>query len=263
MGNRSVCPLCASPTALGNIICFKCGYKPTFYKRTYIYDTLGVDKEDQSKLKIPKDIIFNPNEFHIQALKWLYSCQIYKDIIIKYKFGYLPSWHRVFIPTFDDKGTLLFYQLRALDDANDIKYMTFGSCKDSYSQNIQDYSKPLVIVEDQLSYIRVKKFHNCMSLHGSTISDNAAQLLIRNIDKFIFWLDPDRPGQLGKHKVINKLKEAFENEVLLECWTTNSVSINDKEILCVNRKNITKDPKHYTDYEIEYILNNEVILCDY
>ncbi len=124
--SRVNCPSCGSHTGLGFYKCFKCGYTSKHYSKNFIFDHLGIDKEDQSHIEIPKDILFNPREFHIDALKWLYSYQIYDNLIKENKIGYMPSWHRVFLPNFSVLGELQGYQLRSLKDDDDIKYLTFG-----------------------------------------------------------------------------------------------------------------------------------------
>src|SRR5688572_4307836 len=141
MSNRLTCPVCGSTTALGQIKCFKCSYRPRIYGRNYLFETVGIDKSQQDRITIPSDVIFNPSEFHIDALRWLYTYQVYKDTIIKEKIGYFPKWNRVFIPTFNQENKLAFYQLRDPNykeddqpkDGFNIKYLTFGNSKDCYS----------------------------------------------------------------------------------------------------------------------------------
>lgn len=259
MSDRQPCPRCNSSTGYGEVICFRCSFRHGRFKRGYVFDALGFAVDQQEHLTVPGGIIFEPHLFHIDALRWLYKYGVYKSLIVKHKIGYLPDWHRVFLPVFDDEGKLRFYQLRSLSPDENIKYLTFGKVDQQYGliRNSRFANRKLIIVEDRVSSIRVSEQGNALALHGTSLNTALVEQLVKDYDEFVVWLDADRPGLKAKDKVVRQLTGEIQDNVLTNYWR-QITSMDEKYIYTVNQKAIDKDPKCYTDYEIEYILTNEL-----
>lgn len=103
-------------------------------------------------------------------------------------------------------------------------------------------SLPIIIVEDILSCMRVG-WDNiaCLALRGTKLSEELTALLCRISPNrtIVTWLDSDEPGQEGSKKIQQKLS-----------WCGfHFVNIVTK-----------KDPKWYTDHEIETILRENHVI---
>ena len=69
-----------------------------------------------------------------------------------------------------------------------------------------DYKhKTLVIVEDNLSAIRVGEILPAVSLIGTSMSQENMLTVTENYDILIVWLDGDGPGQNAAKKLVDKL----------------------------------------------------------
>lgn len=259
VSDRQPCPRCASSTGYGEVLCFRCSFRHGRFNRSYVFESLGVQEDKQEHLKVPSETIFEPHLFHIDALRWLYKYGVYKSLIVKHKIGYLPGWHRVFLPVFDDEGNLRFYQLRSLTSEDNIKYLTFGQVNQQWglTRNSRIRNRRLIIVEDRVSSIRVSEHGNALALHGTSLDNRLVEGLVKDYDEFVMWLDPDRPGLQAKNKVIEQLSTEIQNNAATNYWR-QIITMDDKVINTVNQRTIDKDPKCYTDYEIDYILINEL-----
>lgn len=250
-------------TALGNIKCFKCGYVQVSFSSGMFNNPIssGLD------LYLPPDIVFNPNAMAPMALQWLAKGYIFNDIIIKQFIGYCPSIAKVFLPAIDKNAVLHFYQLRSLDPKvlDKYKYLTYGKTSD-YLIHYKDHkeSTMVIICEDHLSAIRLRKFNNVIALSGTCLSYKNARQLVQEYNNFIFWLDSDadkeagkRPGRQALYKNLKVLHNAADN------YTTRSLfsgtNVKDYSFYHVNYDSIIEDPKGIRDSRIANILTNEVI----
>jgi len=253
---RDNCPACGSSTGLGEVICFKCGYRNS-------YNISGIFSEEVTNrtkqvLRVRSDIVLAPAKFSYKALEWLYKSCIYDEIISKQGIGYCTGIDKVFIPSFNGGQQLMFYQLRSLVDDDKNKYITYGSTA-SYTVKYVDHpeSKTLLFCEDHLSAIRLRRFYNVVCLSGTSIKYSVIKGLLSEFDVFIFWLDPDQPGREALYKNLGRLK-----------WNSGSSNVErmflDKPIIehkfyKVDYKKVLKDPKFYLDHEIQNIINTQAI----
>lgn len=253
---RDSCPKCGSHTALGDYHCFKCGYQQQRFSSSRDYGPVDTD------LSLPEEIIYNPNNFHHDAIIWLAKAHIFNNTIIEQGIGYCPGIHKVFIPAYNRTGILKFYQLRALDPSTlaKYKYLTYGKSSE-YMITYDDHkiSDSIVIVEDHLSAIRVRKFSNVCALSGTYLSTENCTSLVRTYSNFIFWLDPDQPGRQAMFKNLKRLRYQSDKSAITSLFTGRSTL--DYSFYHIDYDKIIKDPKCFRDSEIENILSNEVILC--
>lgn len=254
--SRDLCPKCGSSTALGDYRCFKCGYSQRRYTN------FALLQPTDTEIELPDEILFNPNNFHPDAIEWLSKAYVFNDMIIEQGIGYCPNIHKVFLPAYDSSAILRFYQLRALKHVDaKIKYLTYGKSSD-YLIHYVNQTKPhqLVIVEDHLSAMRLRDHANVVALSGTFLSPDNCTSLVRTYSEFIFWLDPDLPGRQAREKNCKRLKKYGEQYMVEQLFTGHNTS--DYRFQYVNHAKIGLDPKYYRDSEIPNILTHEVLLCE-
>lgn len=253
---RDLCPKCNSTTALGDARCFKCGF------RQKVWSSMRHMDRSYNSTDLPDNIVFTPHNFHLEAIEWLAKAHIYNDIIIFMGIGYCPEIHKVFIPAYNDKAELQFYQLRSLDKGADkkYKYLTYGSSS-RYTIHYKDHpsASSVVFVEDHLSAIRLRNHMNVVALSGTSLQQYITLQLVQQYSDFIFWLDPDEAGKKATFKNITRIKNAAEltNRRILMCGGDEFIY----SFGYINYDKIREDPKRYTDSQIATILTTEVIPC--
>jgi len=258
MTGRSICPSCSSSTALGDVHCFKCGYVNTQYAATPGFFSNGVGSRSKV-LQLRDDIVLKPSEFPPEALMWLYKACIYDSVIVQQRIAYCTDVHKVLIPAFNSRDGLMFYQLRKLGDEKDgDKYTSYGKMS-SYTINYHDHEENLLlIVEDHLSAIRLRKYFNVCALSGTSLKWDAAVQIVRDYTDVIFWLDPDQPGREAMYKVFNKLKYHSAKHSSKLLFTGNAAP--GYNFHRVDYSRAKKDPKFYLDNEIKNIIMHDTVL---
>lgn len=254
--SRDNCPKCGSHTALGDYRCFKCGYQQQRFTSNRDYGP------GDTELPMPEEIIYNPNKFHYDALIWLAKAHVFNNMIIEQGIGYCPGIHKVFIPAYSSTGILQFYQLRALDPniLDKYKYLTYGrSSEYLIMYEDQTNSTQIIIVEDHLSAMRVRKFGNACALSGTFLSPANCRKLVYKYRTFVFWLDPDQPGRQAMFKNLKRLRH-YADKFAVKCLFTSTFEPK-YSFYNVDYGKITEDPKYFRDSDIAKILTSEVILC--
>lgn len=167
---------------------------------------------------------------------WLLKASIGFDVAGRYGIGYSPKLDRVIIPIMDS-GELVAFTARAVDTQP--KYIA----RYKYGSSAVFTSLPdvrglfdLVVMEDQLSTIRVGRYNLSRSLLGTSADGETAMALLKGIEdphSIALWLDGDKAGKKGRDAVARRLG-----------------------LLGLNVTKITtpKDPKLYTNREIQEIL---------
>ena len=134
------------------------------------------------------------------ALKWLDSYGITRDEIIKNDISYSNHWQRLLFPVRDDKGQLLAWSGRYFGPNKVSKWIHQGDigtlCHIIGSpleyNRASAGERPIVIVEDPVSGIKVGRWAPTLVLFGSHLSLKTA-VKLRNISRrAILWLDADK-----------------------------------------------------------------------
>lgn len=254
---RARCPACNSSTALGEVICFKCGYISA-YRTTPGYMTDVSIKQFNDVVSLRDNVEMDPKKFPPKALMWLYKASIYDDKIRQHKIAYCRDINKVLVPAFKSDGELAFYQLRSLDDSDPEKYLTRGK---TAAYAISDFnhieSKTVVFVEDRLSAIRIAPFFNVQCLSGTKINYSVLKQLLEDFNHFIFWLDPDQPGREALYKNLQTIRYGAEATNVKRMFLDKEYV--KYEFSKVNYDIIKKDPKYYLDHEIKRILSNNIV----
>lgn len=224
--------------------CNKCGSK-SFKRRNIIplAELRAEKKEARTEFKkivtLPEDVVYNGQDFPLDAKLWLYKADIRNFQIEKYGICYSPSLHRVILPVYDEHGELLMWQGRGLSSSQTKYHNIRGSGKSGYffkswvsEQKIHSHSKErVIVVEDVLSVIKVGR--SCPTVAGLGTSLSQAQInFLSNFDRVTFWYDDDKGGLNGSEKAMKALS-----------LVTN-----------VDRIRTEKDPKYISYDEINKIV---------
>lgn len=203
-----------------------------------IKQLLWEDEQRQKKgeVLLPEDTTTILNEFHNQALAWLYKSGLRDEDIQNHSIGYSPSWHRVILPVYNS-GRLVFWQGRRLE-GNDDKYVSVsGAVKPlHWACSRAPLGVPtLVITEDMLSAIRVglTDLADGVALLGTSAPDDLIHTTL-GYQRVCVWLDNDEAGR-------SKATELFERIRCVHSGTVLNIAY-------------LKEPKSYSRAELEHIL---------
>lgn len=198
---------------------------------------------------IPHGLVYNPMDFHPEALEWLFKHFVFEDLIKKYKIAYMPDRHRVFMPLFDKDGKICYYITRGLIPG-DKKYLTSTGMKPPLVTIENSSNQALVLVEDYISTIRLGQHYNVAFLQGTGLSRELLNYILENYTHVVTWLDSDMPGQAGARKIEQAIRahelRMLETRIYARPDLQSPVKINN---VCTEL-----DPKCLTDEEISKIL---------
>lgn len=234
------CPKCDGQRSYAiyddNEHCFRC-----WYHKHKEFDINLYPEEPVKRLKWTGGLPSDFSRKHIPN-KYKEFINIYFTDDEKYHtlYGYSAELDRLVFPIFYEnnrENDLMCYQARALE--REPKWLT---CSPEYNWgkkfpfiNIIDSTKPIVIVEDVISAIRISLLSfNVISTLGCTPSLALVNFITNYSNNFIIWYDGDDAGKEGTKNLFDILK------------------------LCakVNIITTTKDPKAYKRVEIRRILEN-------
>lgn len=215
--------------------CFRCGPQGfqskgymTLAQLAHIREMDAKALAECSTLALPINLMYNPQDWPVEARMWLYEASIYGNTITDNRISYAPDSGRVMLPVYQG-DRLVFFQARRIFGQGP-KYMGPSVDRSSllYRCGCSSARRVVVIVEDILSAIRVGKHIPTCSLLGTKITTaQAAQL--SEYATVVTWLDPDKAGVEG------------------------ALSVRKILALTSDVYNITtpNDPKHMSDSEIQ------------
>ncbi len=202
------CDDCGSSDALAEYSetthCFSCGRTRGIHQEGSFFPEMLDVPQEPGIFRLPPGFT---TRLSVDAKTWLLTYQIYQDLREKYNIGYVYYGelnHRVILPSYDE-GELKNYAARSLSPEDTPKYIVAGD-KSAMFWSKGDYKhKTLVIVEDNLSAIRVGEILPAVSLIGTSMSQENMLTVTENYDILIVWLDGDGPGQNAAKKLVDKL----------------------------------------------------------
>ena len=187
--------------------CYRCGYtdsefkgKQTLTELTRIQQLNEAAESLELTLELPSDFT---QELPRHARAWLFKAGITETTWRAYNIGYSKTLDRVVLPVYDTKGSLEWYQCRALQQGQKPKYLQPSRDRSKImfrSKGVGNDLSRAVIVEDILSAVRVGAFVDTYSLLGTKITTEQAAGL-RQYKKIITWLDPDKAGRVGAYNI--------------------------------------------------------------
>lgn len=187
------------------------------------------------EIKLPEDTTYEHTEFSREARMWLYKAGLTPSLWRKYNIGYSKRLGRVVLPVTDDKGTLVWYQLRAVYTGQKPKYMQPSAPRDHVLFKGQGTRDKAVVVEDVMSAIRTheaQSTYTAISLLGTKITSSQSNVLSQ-FQEVVTWLDGDKAGIVGARNVRKVVG------LLTECRNIRTA----------------EDPKCYSNKEIRSILD--------
>lgn len=222
--------------------CFRCGYTESQSKGIQTLAELQriKDLNDATTKELPMELPHDyTEELPRHARAWLFAAGVTPSVYKEYRIGYSASLDRVVLPVFDDFGTLIWYQCRAL----------LKGQKPKYIQPSRDRSEVLykghrgssgntraVIVEDILSAIRVGKHIDTYSLLGTKITPSQATSL-SSYKRVTTWLDPDTAGRRGAYKIRKALGLLTDVDNIIT--DVDPKELSDEDIIkCLNKENL-------------------------
>jgi hypothetical protein len=190
-------------------ICHRCGAsgkKPirghdASTVRKWIRSLHSNKKKHQKKknITLPKDFTL---EIPPHGLVWLYKYDLRDSEIRRFGIGYSPLMDRVILPVYSDRGKLLYFSGRYLKDAKKDKVPKYMTVKDSTRKRVYffrlDYphDQQIVLVEDQLSAIKVGRVTNACALLGSYVDQELIKRCCNRFGRVYLWLDNDMAGKI-------------------------------------------------------------------
>lgn len=186
------------------------------------------------KLELPGDFTKDIPEF---AAVWYLKYGITTEVMQQYGCGYSPELARIVLPTYHD-NELAALSMRSVRSEVKPKYLNptgprTGSVLFEAGVLHKTYGELTVLVEDQLSAIKVGMYCPSVSMLGSTLTE-ARGMKLCNIPHVIVWTDNDKAGINGGNNAVRQL---------LMLGTKN-----------VYRVRSEKDPKCYTRSEIKQFI---------
>jgi len=196
--------------------CFRCG-KPTFPLFADVGKTIWTttERKVQQAKHIPQDLVpmvrddkAIPNE----AWQWLHKAQLKQEEIDKYKFKWSAIRNRVFYPIDYIQHLPTTWNARSIYKEIKPKYVLYRTTSDvaEFYDCRSRYTGTLVLVEDQLSAIRIARVTDCVSVLGTNINKSILLNLIKDYDTIVGWFDGDEAGRKAQRNVSKMLMMVTE-----------------------------------------------------
>jgi hypothetical protein len=254
---RTDCPECGANTGTKAMMvshslkaysgfCFACDHKPFHMKGKQTLESLAelrrlnnesLQRTEGSALKLPNDFT---TAIPLEGRLWLYKSGITDKLRKQYNIGYSARLHRVVLPIYDTKGTLIWFQCRALLDGQRPKYLQpsrdkTGVVFESTTRNTDATKERVVVVEDIMSAIRVGVTHKALSLLG-TKADTTHVNTLSEYSEVTTWLDSDKAGRRGSATIRQAVSMLTSTSNILTSEDPKAYSDQQiKEILCQNK----------------------------
>ncbi len=212
----------------GHSWCFACGYYIPGDFSTRIRAALDPKvMEHLESIALPEDIVPATSG---EGSYWLYQYGITIPEILVNRIYWSESSKLLIFPVIIDRD-IVAWQGRNFNPSKKYKYLTKGNTHDNYMVRGDRSKDTLVLVEDNVSAIKVARHLPCLGVMGSVISSSRFLRLKRSYPKMIIWLDPDKASESIKYANLGR-------QLGIECRTILS----------------DKDPKEHTNEEIKELL---------
>ena len=126
---------------------------------------------------------------------------------------YAPGINRIRFPMYNYMGYVIGENLKAVSSDQKPKTLInkFNDVPSLHVPLGRRLRESVVLVEDQISAIKVARVHPCMALMGTNLSDEGLkQLLVLGIKKVVLMLDGDDAGLKASIKLANTLTPFVE-----------------------------------------------------
>lgn len=202
------------------------------------------------RVSLPEDFT---TEIPEEGLVHLYKHHFTPELIQKYGIGYSEDsrifserkkeWYstgpRLIFPCYVNLE-LVYFEGRSISQTNqNMKYITVGGKSQLFFSKTEKFRRPIVLVEDIMSAMRVGENIPAIALRGTKLSDVNLNFLVALTKYYILWLDHDGAGLRASTQIYTRMS-----------WRNNSGHIRQVKTAL--------DPKCYSDKQIKDILNEQV-----
>lgn len=175
-------------------------------------------------ISLPTDYENSISSWPARARAWIYRYGIIDEEITKYGIGYSAKERRVILPSWED-GVLLGYQTRKIfDEDTGPKYTTYHNKKNFVWKDLTNTNGVLVICEDVLSAIKLRRHYSSMALLSTHLHKCNYHYLFEH-KQILIYLDNNNPEV--KLKALNMKKEL---EMYLPSITIISIERDPKQL---------------------------------
>lgn len=181
--------------------------------------------------KLPEDYT---RDIPIEGRLWLYSAGLSPKDWARHGIGYSETQRRVILPVYDDEGSLIWQQQRAVFKGQKPKYLQPSREKGGTLLKVEPANasyRRVIVVEDILSAYRVGKHITTISILGTKLSSGQAKTLGK-YSLVTTWLDGDTAGRSGAKGIRRTMGIVTQ----------------------VDNIHTELDPKEYSDHDIRRIL---------
>lgn len=221
--------------------CFRCGqsgwFSPDFYraKEALRNNRQAGNKSSKpsSRFTYPSDATGSTSEWPAYARNWIRQYGLSNNEITENGISYSPYFDRLYFDVFDTNGKSGFASRRLSEYDEKPKWLYFadGGIWQGVSPNDQKTDSTLVLVEDIVSAIKIRRLEDALALLKTTINVDTMTKLFA-YKHFIIWLDNDnRQVKLNQLKLANRLSTLGTTRVVHSTDPKN-LSMNEiREIL--------------------------------
>lgn len=187
-----------------------------------------------TSISLPNDYEVNQREWPARARAWVYKYGITDEEITRAGLGYSGKHRRVILPVWED-GVLLGYQCRKIfDDDTGPKYSTFFNKKNFVWQDLSG-GDVLVLCEDILSAIKLRRFYSSIALLSTHLHKNTIKYCF---DKTVLvYLDNNNPTVQLKALSIKQELELYVPSVSIITEQRDPKTLSNEELknLCLTK----------------------------
>lgn len=173
------------------------------------------EHEAINSMYLPKPFVTEPSEWPDEARVWLYKSGMSDEDIKGLGFYWNPRLERVVMPVVSASGALSYWQARSFNPEAP-KYINPSIDKSGLVARYGPTNvRELVLTEDILSAWKVGSAgYTAWCILGTSFPQLLLRETISRRDKRVLvWLDPDKAGQRGTHKIMKQLR-AYGMEAL-------------------------------------------------
>ena len=241
--NGSITPCFA--TYDNGYFCFTCGARKSCSVANYAFRPSVLKS---TALKVPNvSCDFSPT-----VLQWLYKYYVFDSLIKKYRIYYVPAnelqTESLLFGVYNN-SELVFWQQRFFPSK---RFITGGDKNTPFlimSKKCMHNKDTIVLVEDFISAIRLGEHVNVLCLWGVHVNYVMSKLLQNLNMNILVWLDPDEAGQTAAQELVTKLTKT------LGYWSVYR-AFAVREPRTVSNLETEKQPKDYSDFELNLLLEN-------
>ena len=230
--------------------CHHCGDKGAYTPASLRKRKAPTEPEKTVKkaLILPSDVV-SFTKMPIDARKWLFDAGLHNKEALEYGIVYSPQSNRVILPIYRN-GELKAYQARRLH-AWGPKYLSYGENAELYLWLPGETGKPLVVVEDYLSAVRVHQLgYSALALFTTTIKKPMLLAIAKTQMQVIVWLDSDNVDVKRKErKLLRELQSLLgESKVFYAEGLGDPKRLTNEQLHALFGELLSPQRELYTQY---------------